>query len=67
MLMVYEIEITWHNGNCFESPENPEGPESRQVAHVYEWCQVAGTDHKEVQPIPRVSQISVIVQNESFS
>ena len=55
-----------HDGHCLESSENPEGPETRQVAHVYEGCQVARTDHKKVQPIPRVSQISVIVQNESF-
>ena len=56
-----------HDGDCLESSEHPEGSEARQVAHVYEGCQVSGTDHKKVQPIPRVSQISVIVQNESFS
>lgn len=60
-------KITRHDGHCFESSENPECPETRQVAHVNEGSQVAGADHKEVQPVPRVSQISVIVQNESFS
>ena len=57
----------WHDGHRLESSEYPKGPQARQVSHVYEGGQVSGTDHKKVQPIPRVSQISVIVQNESFS
>ena len=58
--------LTWHDRDSFQCSENSECSQSRQVAHINEGCEVTGTDHNKVQPVPRVPQIRVIVQNESF-
>ena len=56
-----------HDGDSLQSSEHSESPEAGQVAHVYEGGEVARADDEEVQPVPGVPQVGVVVQNESFS
>ena len=56
-----------HDGDGLQSSEHSEGPETGQVAHVYEGGEVARSDDQEVKPVPGVPQVGVVVQNESFS
>ena len=57
--------LTWHNGDGFESPEDSECPESGQVAHLDEGREVAGEDDGEVEPVPGVPQVRVVVEQEA--
>ena len=56
-----------HDGDGLQSSQHSESPEPGQVAHVYEGGEVARADDEEVQPVPGVPQVGVVVQNESFS
>ena len=49
-----QASLTWHDGDRLEGPEDPEGPEAGEVAHLDEGGEVAGGDHREVQPVPGV-------------
>ena len=58
--------LTWHDGDSLESSEDPECPETGQVAELHEGGEVAGEDHDEVQPVPGVPQVGVVVQDEAL-
>ena len=64
---MFPWSVTRHYGDSLESSEDPEGPQASQIAHVYEGGEVARADDEEVQPVPGVPQVGVVVQNESFS
>lgn len=63
---IYNQSLTWQNGDGFESAKDPEGTQAREVAHFDEAGEVPGEYHKEIEPVPRRPQISVVVQYESF-
>ena len=57
--------LTWHDGDGLEGAQDAERPESGEVPHFDERGEVAREDDREVQPVPRVAEVSVIIQNES--
>ena len=59
--------LTGQDRNCLEGSKDSKSSKSSQVSHFNEAGKVPGNYHKKVQPIPWITQISVIVQNESFS
>ena len=56
--------VTWHDGDRLEGPEDPEGAQAGQVAELDEGGEVAGEDDDEVEPVPRVPQVGVVVEDE---
>ena len=50
------VALTGHDGDCLERPEDPERPEAGEIAHLDERGEVAGGDHREVQPVPRIPE-----------
>lgn len=58
--------LTWHYGNRLQRSQHTKGAQASQVAHLYEYGRVAGRDDNKVQPVPRVSQVRILVQQESF-
>ena len=59
------LALTWQYRHCLECPEHPERPQPGQVPHLYEGGQISREDHGEVEPVPRVAEVTVIVQYES--
>ena len=59
------VALTGHDGDCLERPEDPERPEAGEIAHLDERGEVAGGDHGEVQPVPRIPEVAVVVKDES--
>ena len=57
--------LTRHDGDGLECPEHPEGPEAGEVAHLDEGGEVAGDDDGEVEPVPGVAQVRVVVEDEA--
>ena len=55
--------LTGYDGDCLESPEYSEGSERCQITK--DRGEVAGDDHQEVQAVPRTSEVSVRLQDES--
>lgn len=65
--------LTRHDGDGLERPEHPEGSESCQVAQLdielakfYDQSDITRCYDHEVQPVPRVPQVSVLVENEAL-
>ena len=59
------MQLTWHDGDRLERPEHPERPQSGQVSHLDEGGEVAGEDDDEVQPVPGVAQVGVVLEDEA--
>lgn len=63
---LYRTPLTRHNRDCLERPQDPEGPQPRQIPHLHPDGGVAGGDHNEVEPVPRVAEVGVLVDDEPF-
>ena len=66
VLLTIELYNTWHDGDSLEGPQHSEGPQTRKVADFHTDGSVARRDDNEVEPIPRVPQVRVLVQYETL-
>ena len=61
-----ERDCTWHDGDRLEGPQYAEGPQAGQVAHFHADGGVPWGDDDEVEPVPGVPQVRVLVKNEAL-
>jgi len=59
-------ELTGHDGDCFKGSQDAKRPQARQIANFHSYGCVSWGDYYEIQPIPRIPQIGIFVENESF-
>ena len=65
-LRTAERDYTWHDGDRLEGPQYAEGPQAGQVAHIHADGGVPWGDDDEVQPVPGIPQVRVLVKNEAL-
>lgn len=58
--------LTRHNRNSLQRPQHPKGPQPSQVADLHADSGISRRDHDEVQPIPRVPEVRILVQDETL-
>lgn len=60
------VIITWHDGDGLEGPKYTKCSKTGQIANLHANGGVAAGDDDEIEPIPWIAQVCVLVEDEAF-
>lgn len=56
----------WHYGHRFQRTQHTKRTQSGQIANLHANCRISTCYDHKVQPIPRITQIGIFVEQKAF-